>query len=316
VVRAGGRVTLVVAPYDPAWAVRGQELAATLRAAMGPPALRVEHIGSTSIPGMAAKPVLDLQVAVDDLEQAAAAFDGPLAAHGLARSAYDRDHVPAGLDDPPERWRKRLWSGPGVNLHCRLAGSPNERLALLFRDWFRAHPAAVPAYARFKQVLAGAVGEVGAYTDVKDPVVDLVVAAAEEWVAATGWTAEARTVSVTVARDAREVYAYVAEARNLPAWSFVEAVEPAGSAWTATVPGGGRVRMTFAGPNGLGVLDHDVELPTGEVVHVPLQVLPAGAGSVVLFTALRRPGMTDAEYAADVAAVERDLASLRQILDR
>jgi hypothetical protein len=226
--------------------------------------------------------------------------------------------VPAGCDDPPERWAKRLWSrrdGERVHLHCRLAGSPNERLALLFRDWFRAHPAAVPAYAAFKQVLAAAVPDAGVYTDVKDPVVDLVVGVAGEWAADTGWTAEFRTVSVTVRRGARELYSYVAEPRNLPAWSFVEAVEPDGPGWLATVPGGGQVRMTFAPPNGLGVVDHDVELPTGAAVHVPLQVLPGGAGSIVLLTVLRRPGTTDEEHAADIAAVETDLARLKEIAE-
>jgi GrpB-like predicted nucleotidyltransferase (UPF0157 family) len=61
-------------------------------------------------------------------------------------------------------------------------------MALLFRDWFRAHPAAVPAYAAFKDTLAGAVADdLGVYTDVKDPVVDLVMEVAEEWAGATGW---------------------------------------------------------------------------------------------------------------------------------
>lgn len=77
--------------------------------------------------------------------------------------------------------------GEDVNLHVRVAGSPNERLALLFRDWFRAHPEAVPAYAAFKRTLAGAVADTGTYADVKDPVVDLVVTVAEPWAAATGW---------------------------------------------------------------------------------------------------------------------------------
>lgn len=70
-----------------------------------------------------------------------------------------------------------------VNLHVRLLGSPNERLALLFRDWFRAHPEAVPAYAAFKRVLADNVREIGSYADVKDPVVDLVITVAESWAA-------------------------------------------------------------------------------------------------------------------------------------
>jgi GrpB-like predicted nucleotidyltransferase (UPF0157 family) len=89
-------------------------------------------------------------------------------------------------------WAKRLWSrssGPErINLHCRVAGSPNERLALLFRDWFRAHALAIPAYAHFKESLSSAVGDdMDLYTDVKDPVVDLVIAVAEEWAAVTGW---------------------------------------------------------------------------------------------------------------------------------
>jgi GrpB-like predicted nucleotidyltransferase (UPF0157 family) len=188
-------MSLIVA-YDPAWERRGLELAAEIRSLLGPLALRVEHIGSTSIPGMAAKPVFDLQVSVAGLDAAAAAFDGPLAGFGLDRRPYESDHVPAGYDDPPSLWVKRYWNGfageaggERINLHCRLAGSPNERLALLFRDWFRAHALAVPAYARFKESLASAVDDdVEVYTDVKDPVVDLVVAVAEEWAAATGWT--------------------------------------------------------------------------------------------------------------------------------
>ena len=184
--------TLVV-PYDLGWQQQGAALVDKLAAALVPLALRVDHIGSTSIPGMAAKPVFDLQVSVADLDEAAAAFDGPLADLGFARRPYEQDHVPAGCDDPAHRWVKRYWSKrvPGeeeINLHCRLAGFPNERLALLFRDWFRAHPQAVPAYARFKGTLAAAVGDLGVYTDVKDPVVDLVVTVAEEWAVATGWS--------------------------------------------------------------------------------------------------------------------------------
>ena len=97
---------------------------------------------------------------------------------------YDRDHVPAGCADDQSLWVKRFWSRRSttdgdVNLHVRLVGSPNERLALLFRDWLRSHSNAVPAYAAFKRPLAGAVADTGVYADVKDPVVDLVVTIAE-----------------------------------------------------------------------------------------------------------------------------------------
>jgi GrpB-like predicted nucleotidyltransferase (UPF0157 family) len=61
-------------------------------------------------------------------------------------------------------------------------------VALLFRDWLRAHPTAVPAYAAFKRALADAVPRLDSYADVKDPVVDLVIAVAEHWASVTEWT--------------------------------------------------------------------------------------------------------------------------------
>jgi GrpB-like predicted nucleotidyltransferase (UPF0157 family) len=178
---------VLVESHDEAWEARAAAVIERLRARLGPSALRIEHIGSTAIPGMAAKDVLDLQVSVADLDRAARDFDAPLRAEGFERLPYERDHVPAGLTDDPARWAKRFWKREGVNLHVRLAGSPNERLALLFRDWMRAHPGAVAAYGAFKTALAAAVPH-EAYTEIKDPVVDLVIAAAEPWAQATGWT--------------------------------------------------------------------------------------------------------------------------------
>ena len=184
---------VVIVDYDPAWPERASALIHTLARALGDTARRIDHIGSTSIPGMAAKDVLDIQVGVDDLDDAVAAFDEPLRALGFTLRPFDRDHVPAGCADDQSLWVKRFWSRRGsadgdVNLHVRRVGSPNERLALLFRDWFRAHPSAIPAYAAFKRSLAGAVPDGGVYSDVKDPVVDLVVVIAETWARHTSWS--------------------------------------------------------------------------------------------------------------------------------
>jgi dephospho-CoA kinase len=182
----------VVVAYRADWPRRAAVLIATLREQLGVRAERIEHIGSTAIPGMAAKDVLDLQVSVGDLDTAARAFDEPLAALGFRRTPYERDHIPAGLADDPGRWAKRLWSrrehpDGDVNLQVRLTGSPGERLALLFRDWFRVHSEAVPAYASFKRSLAAITPGVDVYSDIKDPVVDLVISVAEAWASSTGW---------------------------------------------------------------------------------------------------------------------------------
>ena len=186
------RQSPVVATYDPEWPVRAATLIAELEEVLSPLAQRVEHIGSTAVPGMAAKEVIDVQVRVDDLVAAAAFFDAPLRGLGFTRSPYEQDHVPAGRVEDPELWAKRFWSrrghpGGDVNLHVRRVGSANERLALLFRDWFRVHPDAVPAYAAFKRSLAEVTLDIGPYTEVKDPVVDLVSSVAEPWAASVGW---------------------------------------------------------------------------------------------------------------------------------
>jgi len=71
-----------------------------------------------------------------------------------------------------------------VNAHVRVAGWPNHRYALLFRDYLRAHPPAAAAYARLKLALAERFGDdLRAYTEVKDPACDLIMAAAEDWAA-------------------------------------------------------------------------------------------------------------------------------------
>jgi hypothetical protein len=125
-----------------------------------------------------------------------------------------------------------------------------------------------------------------------------------------------REVTVPIARPAGEVSAYARDERNLPAWAagLAAGVERVGDRWFTDSPMGRvEVRFTSAEP---GVLDHDVVLPTGETVTNPLRVRPAGDGSEVVFTLLRRPGMTDTEFEDDAAAVQADLDRLRMLLEQ
>lgn len=185
----------VVVPYQPSWPEDAAALTSSLQELLGPTACRIEHIGSTAIAGMAAKDIFDLQVSVQELAEATRVFDAPLSTLGFTRSPYEADHVPAGLDDDAANWSKRLWvrradRGQPVNLHVRLVGSPNERLALLFRDWFRAHPSAVASYSEFKRRLSALTPDTGTYAETKDPVVDVVRVAAEEWAESVAWRAD------------------------------------------------------------------------------------------------------------------------------
>lgn len=181
----------VVVPYRPSWAVEADDLIAILQGELGDLAVRIDHIGSTAIPGMASKNVLDLQVSVEDL-QVASSGRPLLEALGFKLSPIEADHVPAARVDDPALWSKRLWlrrleGATDVNLHIRRADSPNERLALLFRDWFRAHSEAVDPYGAFKLALSQACRDLGTYVRTKDPIVDVIVVAAEEWASVVNW---------------------------------------------------------------------------------------------------------------------------------
>ena len=127
---------------------------------------------------------------------------------------------------------------------------------------------------------------------------------------------ETTHLGVRIARSAPEVYAYAADPAHLPDWApgLGRAVEEVDGRWFVETDLG-RVEISFAPRNDLGVLDHDVTLPSGEVVHNPARVLPDGDGCEVLFTVRRRPGMSHEEFAADASAVAEDLERLRQILE-
>jgi hypothetical protein len=127
---------------------------------------------------------------------------------------------------------------------------------------------------------------------------------------------ETRHLSVAIDRPAAEVYRYVRDYRNLPAWAagLASGVRLAAGRWLADSPMG-QVEVRFVPVNELGVLDHDVVLPSGEAMANPLRVLADGATSEVVFTVRRRPGMSDEEFDADTAAVRADLETLRSLLE-
>jgi GrpB-like predicted nucleotidyltransferase (UPF0157 family) len=182
------------------WTAEFAQAAARVRAAFGPLALRIDHIGSTSVPGLDAKDIIDIQVTVAALVPAEPIVEA-LAHSGVTfRAGFNQDHRPAGNANPPSGWAKLMGSvsteaggdgRPGeraVNIHVRVAGNPNQRYALLFRDYLRHDIAAAATYALIKHNLAEiAPDNFDAYYAIKDPVCDLIMAAAERWAQQSAW---------------------------------------------------------------------------------------------------------------------------------
>jgi len=125
-------------------------------------------------------------------------------------------------------------------------------------------------------------------------------------------------VSVYIARPPAEVYEFASDPRNLPRWAAGLArseVKSDGDEWIANAPFG-KVRVRFAQRNSFGVMDHDVKLESGVTIHNPMRVVPNRDGSEFIFTLIRQPGMSDAQFAKDKAAVEIDLKTLKDLLER
>jgi len=127
---------------------------------------------------------------------------------------------------------------------------------------------------------------------------------------------EVRNISVSINRSPRDVYAFISNGENVPRWAagLGTQIRHVDGEWLAEGPIGS-VRVRFAPPNDLGVADHDVVLPTGVTVHNPMRVVPNGAGSTVIFTLLRQPGVAAREFNEDARAVERDLRTLKAVLE-
>jgi dephospho-CoA kinase len=174
-----------VVGYRSEWPAEFEGIADELRAALGSWALNVDHVGSTSVPGLPAKDCIDVQVrvaALDDIEPV-------LTARGLRLrpEPWNQIEVSSG-----QKCRKLVFAPPigarRCNVHVRLSGGPNARYALLFRDYLRADERARNGWGAFKQRLAVSVPDLMDYGQIKAPATEVLMAGAERWAAATGWS--------------------------------------------------------------------------------------------------------------------------------
>lgn len=135
-------MAIELVPYDPAWASDFESEAKRIADALGQVARRIDHVGSTSVPGLAAKPVIDIQVSVSSLEPVAC-YREP-----LERLGYTYATVPFPYFHKPAGWPHTH------HIHVREAGGADERRTLAFRDWLRTHASDRDDYEALKRRVA------------------------------------------------------------------------------------------------------------------------------------------------------------------
>ena len=164
----GGREKreIVIVDHDPAWASRYERERARIVAALDERAIAVEHIGSTSVPGLAAKPIIDIDLSVADLED---------------EDAYVPDLEAAGYVLRVREPGHRMFRTPELDVHLHVCetGSDWERRHLVFRDWLRSHPDDRQRYEDVKRDLATRQwDDMNDYADAKTDVVADIMARA------------------------------------------------------------------------------------------------------------------------------------------
>lgn len=164
-----------IVPYDCFWPVAFERQRGRIEAALGGRALRIDHIGSTAVDGLPAKPIIDIDLSVED------PGDEESYVPALERAGYRlrvREPGHRMLRTPPR----------DVHLHVCAIDSNWERRHLLFRDWLRADPDDRQRYAETKRVLATCDWpDMNAYAAAKTEIIDAITDRAESWAVATAW---------------------------------------------------------------------------------------------------------------------------------
>ncbi|MCA6109500.1 GrpB family protein [Bradyrhizobium cenepequi] len=177
-----GAGSIVVSDYDPGWPTLFEQESAIVKSALGSFALAIEHIGSTAVPGLPSKPIIDLLVGVRSLEEAKERCVGPIEELGYIYIPEYASWLPSELffrKGPPGPWTHHV--------HLMEPSHPRWEALLVFRDYLRAHPEAARAYADIKRALAASSKDnIEAYRTGKNVFVEETTAKARAWRANAG----------------------------------------------------------------------------------------------------------------------------------
>lgn len=174
--------------YQNRWPQEFQVIAEKVKKAIDEQAIAIHHIGSTSVPYLAAKDIIDIQITVEELT---APIDMALAQFGFVPTEITEDHCPTGMIISQHELQKRFFHSRDrrIHLHIRKVGAYNQRYPILFRDFLRGNPMARDAYGEIKKQLARYFPDnLDIYYDIKDPACDLIILGAIEWAKSIRWT--------------------------------------------------------------------------------------------------------------------------------
>ena len=185
-------MSIEIIPHRHSWKADFRKLAESIRHIVGDTAIRIDHIGSTAVSGLAAKDRIDIQITIKSVHDFAE-LESRLTRGGFIRAEHvTEDHTPSGCESDPGQWQKQLYRAPEntrpMNLHVRVAGKSNQRYPILFRDFLRSDKATADLYGQVKQQLALHCDEVDTYCTIKDPVCDLIMLSAENWALKNDWS--------------------------------------------------------------------------------------------------------------------------------
>ena len=189
---------IIISKYSKEWPKQFEDIRALLISCVADDVVSIDHIGSTSVPGLGAKDKIDVQITVKEItDDFKVLLDSKLNKGGFLESKNYSDHRPPGDTFDDSHWKKLFVSGVHselnfkFNIHIREIGKENQQYPLLFRDFLREHPNSAGAYEMLKRELSRYLPyDIEAYCEIKDPGCDLIMAHARDWANRVNWTVE------------------------------------------------------------------------------------------------------------------------------
>lgn len=195
------KTAVEIVSYKPEWPEQFQKIKEQLERVFLPEhVISIEHIGSTAVPGLSAKDCIDIQITLPNFDDALLkSVNEQLQTHGFPRLEERIDHRPPLDEHSKEHWQKYFIKNAPVNtkanIHIRMLGMANQAYPLLFRDFLRTHNSIAAAYGETKKRLAESLpDDLNLYSEVKDPVCDIILEEAKNWAEVTGWSQDSNRI--------------------------------------------------------------------------------------------------------------------------